>query len=58
MGVGKYPIKDHSKYHDLNLGKYGFIKWSDELIAIGELIQEYFAIQNILKSKKEAVSKL
>lgn len=38
--IGKYPIKDPSKYHDLNLGKYEFIKWSDEPIAIGELIQE------------------
>lgn len=37
--IGKYPIRDHSKYHDLKLGKYEFVKWSNEPIAIGELIQ-------------------
>lgn len=37
--IGKYPITDHSKYYDLKLGKYEFVKWSDEPIAIGKLIQ-------------------
>lgn len=37
--IGKYPIKDHSKYHDLKLGKYEFVKWCNEPIAIDELIQ-------------------
>lgn len=37
--IGKYPIEDHSMYHDLDLGDYQFIKWSDEPIAISELIQ-------------------
>lgn len=38
--IGKYSIKDRSKYHDLVLGRYEFVKWSDEPIAIGELISE------------------
>ncbi|MDB2086592.1 hypothetical protein [Clostridium paraputrificum] len=37
--IGKYPIRDHSKYHHLKLGKYEFVKWSNEPISIGELIQ-------------------
>lgn len=37
--IGKYPIKDASKYHDLELGEYEFVKWSDEPIEIRELIQ-------------------
>lgn len=37
--IGKYPITDFSKYHDLKLGKYEFIKWGNEPVAIGELIQ-------------------
>lgn len=36
--IGKYPIKDFSKYHDLELGKYEFVKWSDEPFLISELI--------------------
>ena len=37
--IRSYPIKDHSKYRDLKLGKYEFVKWHDEPMAIGELIQ-------------------
>lgn len=37
--IGEYPIKDHSKYHSLDFGKYEFVKWEDEPVVIYEIIE-------------------
>lgn len=36
--IGKYPIKDHSLYGEINLGTYDFITWENGVFSIAELL--------------------
>ena len=37
--IGKYPIKDHSLYHDVKLGNYEMITWENGVVKIDSLIE-------------------
>lgn len=36
--IGSYPIKDHSLYGEVKLGKYDFIQWNDGVFEIDALL--------------------
>ena len=37
--IGKYPIKDHSLYHNVELGNYNMITWEKGVVEINSLIE-------------------